>query len=700
VNAWEQTVELESGKINAPAHVVGRDDASGGSCLVLSPENVRSYATSKLSSNKGAVSADFTVPRDGEYYAWLRFQWHCSCERGMRLLINRTPGTSSLEEYSETIHDATPAQVWHWRKFGPVKLSQGTHELAIFEGGHQASVDVVAVADDPEYTPPSYSPPNEAYTLQFPDPAWKRSSRVAEDILDSSWSDFALGCLLQLRPASGGEEPPHYGFYFAKDDTLGYYEVAARKVTSTEIGVTLFKVPAHGDRTLLAQETVKCDISTFYPLDLIRVSDLVEVRLNEKKLFDVRDASFLEGRVGWTAVNDPDYNFDELSVRRLSRFEENFQSESLEWSGNAAIWRKVSVGDTSDSVYLANSEAPSTSFPNWKVGGAYSLDSKLKLEGNGSAGIAFDVGDDGRGYVFSLNLNSNRDAVALTQLAKSTAVLWEKHIELNDGQWYELGVQRDLEQVTLQVDGEVLGRCRVDSASGGRGGLHIASGSAMFSSFRGAEGVSNLREDFVFTAGLGVRSLAHWDQRSGQFRLRGEHLGLDVSPEGGEFELAYRGPIGPDFHAALAVSGVETKAISAPEKGEAFALEVPSLSLPGTEQGGRFGFRIVSEGGPTWEFLTDCESRQTLSVYKNGALIKSSHVRAASGTDCRLELAIGVGTASFSLSDGPPLTISDTTLGDNAGGCQIAIIGKNIEEASGPVVLSVRLLDEGGGNWE
>lgn len=152
-NIW---IEAEEAKFITAGLEIKKDiKASGGKAII-----------SKLRSHqRGAfASYDFNVIQSGKFFFWARTLWPGGCNNTFQITLDKSPVYKIGNDHI--------LYKWHWINQREFELSQGKHNLLIYNDEHLAQLDKVLLTSDPYYIPAGFGISSDFYidfTGGFPD---------------------------------------------------------------------------------------------------------------------------------------------------------------------------------------------------------------------------------------------------------------------------------------------------------------------------------------------------------------------------------------------------------------------------------------------------------------------------------------------------------------------------------------------------
>ncbi|MBA4389184.1 MAG: hypothetical protein C0404_14520, partial [Verrucomicrobia bacterium] len=108
------------------------------------------YGSGKGIWNEAAGSAEKTVklPRNDNYYLWVRSRWEGGCENAIYLQLDNG---RRIVVGNDAIFNT-----WHWVRTGPFELLEGEHHMRFSNHSHGIRLDKVEIVNDAQYEPSGY----------------------------------------------------------------------------------------------------------------------------------------------------------------------------------------------------------------------------------------------------------------------------------------------------------------------------------------------------------------------------------------------------------------------------------------------------------------------------------------------------------------------------------------------------------------
>jgi len=138
--------------------------------------------------SSGRMQYDFSVPKDGDYFAWIRYNNPPPCYADFLVWMDSPENKPPSRQLGSGL-----LGVWSWWPWGrdgesmrpkPFSLASGRHSLFLEDNRFGTRFDKILITDDPEFTPQGKG--EQYYTRSFTPPSWPGSAHGLSDKLPAT----------------------------------------------------------------------------------------------------------------------------------------------------------------------------------------------------------------------------------------------------------------------------------------------------------------------------------------------------------------------------------------------------------------------------------------------------------------------------------------------------------------------------------
>lgn len=687
-SAWQTLIEAETMDIAAPAHVRSVVGARDDLCVMISDADAKEYDQLGL-RRKGELSLSPTIPHQGVYHLWVRLQWHCTCNRHM------TVQTTGRHVSSEDDHRASPNTpvtsfrhpgIWHWINIGSYEFDAGAQYVRFIQGGHRTLIDSIAISDDKEFRPPGYIGEIDRETFYQVEPKvfGPSTSYLSHKLGERNWDDFRLNMVVSMLGHKEEYADGYLGVRFnLRPNDEGYLLSVQRKQNDAltwRLGRT---GSSSGNALVEQQESITAGVG--HSVMIQKIGREIDVQVDGVALFSTIDEMSVSGRIEVVANNVGPFSVEEVEIETLHQYEEHFLGGSSQWREFSGSWSTVSPNpiDSVGRAYLVRGKEGGLSVSPWPVGNSFRFETRLKILGPGTAGIAFGILDDNNFQALTLaGGNSEKQDLNISLIsvrAGTVEELWSTSIEGTIQQWHHLTLEKYLSRVNVIFDARPMATFydQIWSDHGAVGLMVLGDTTAMFTSTKANDAILGEQELYLFEPETDSRSLSHWKQKKGKFALLRHPALLSMQPEQGQTTAAleFRRTISKNAEIELHLSDRKPTRIK-PEADP----RLPELELPVFPDAPRVGIRATLEGGKETEFtvMTDNATMRELVLARDGqVLVRYTHPGPISNNERILQLRIDHGFLTAGILGGAQTKLPLGPLPEKAR-FRLTLVGENL----------------------
>jgi hypothetical protein len=600
----------------APARIIAKDGASGGTCVALSAPEGRDTALAlpfQRTEILGTVEWTIDVPAEGVFYPWVRVNWHCYCGRSFRFMYAGAGATQEANGQSHFTSTAEPG-MWCWERLATMQMQAGPQHIRIMQEGHLALLDQLFLSQDPEETPPGYIP--EGRRVNFGEvEQWTEQNGGLEATLEGEWGNASVAAALRLESPT---DAAHAGFALALAGEQSVTEVLLQQQQETTAVVVRRRDP-NGEEILL---TVPVDegFDGWHSVEARRLGlrlhlDVDGVSRGDVALFSAEPATI-------SFLSTAPAQVEDVAVADLATHRDLLDAEDAMWAVESGSWRHASLEPGSGPLLWGQGDPAALLDVPWAVGETYALSVNVKVPEKGSAGIAFVPQGDGARHAVVVRQDGETRLAVVSLAPEGPTTLWESEaLPAGPGQWCALSVRKWPGQLELGLDGGDPWRFTTGKwQEPCRPMLYAGPGAACFSDCQHAA-LPVFALEYLLEPSQDHLLLGHWRVVRGGAAPSGHpaFLVFTGDPETQDSRITLRRVVGPGVHIELdcrpydGLNGLATGDDSL----------LPPITMPLVDSAPRFFVSATSRtSGATYTALSDAEEMRSIRLIRDGELLE------------------------------------------------------------------------------